>query len=370
MRKFHHWFRSFALVAALLPYRAYSETLSLQSPEISELPSERFTGQIMYIIGSTLMKDYTIAIMDRLMKNAKLPPAIIINKGSTRGIDSFCAGTGLNTPDIVALSRRIRSNELENCRAHGVTDIIEILIGYEAAGVVSRRDDQDYPLTLISMYNALAAELPRDVNDFVPNQNKRWRDVDPNLPNTEIRMIIPVRSLGGRGFMEDRMLQGACRKILEIKTIFGNEDRVKQCIALRQDNRITELDTPYDRNVVQTLATSPAGTLAILPLRFATEHQEFLKIQPLEGVVPNHETVSNREYQFTRPLYFLIKKAHVKNYRKKGLVSGLREFITEVTRESTIGPSGYLAKLGVFSADSDMRDEIRESSLRLSIINR
>lgn len=324
----------------------------------------------MYIIGSTLMKDYTVAIMDRLIKNAKLPPAILVNKGTTRGVEAFCAGTGLNTPDIVALSRRLRSSELEDCRAHGVTDLIEILIGYEAAGIVSRRDNQDYPLTLVSMYKALAAELPRDINDFIPNQNKRWRDVDPNLPNTEIRMIIPVPSLGGRGFMEDRMLQGACRKIIEIKTIFGAEDRVKQCIALRDDNRITELDTPYDRNVVQTLATSPSGTLAIIPLRFATEHQEFLKIQSLEGVVPNHETVSSREYQFTRPLYFLIKKAHIKNYRRKGLVSGLREFITEATREATIGPSGYLAKLGVFSVDAEMRNEIRTASLRLSTIDR
>jgi len=366
-----NWIWSIALVAAFLPFRGHSAPPpSPQPSEVVDLPAERFTGQVMYVIGSTLMRDYTVAIMDRLMKNAKLPPAIIINKGSTRGIETFCSGTGLNTPDIVALSRRLRSTELENCRAHGVTDIIEILIGYEAAGIVSRRDDQDYPLTLVSMYNAIAEELPRDVNDFVPNSNKRWRDVDPDLPNTDIRMIIPVQSLGGRGFMEDRMLQGACRKILEIKTIFGAEDRVKQCIALRKDGRIIELDTPYDRNVVQSLATSPLGTLAIIPLRFATEHQEFLKIQSLEGVVPNHETVSNREYQFTRPLYFLIKKAHIKNYRRKGLVAGLREFITEVTRESTVGPSGYLAKLGVFSADSEVRDEVREASLRLRVINR
>ena len=324
----------------------------------------------MYIMGSTLMKDYTVAVMERLTKNAGLPPALLVNRGTTRGLKAFCAGTGVDTPDVVALSRRMRSVELEECRTHGVKDIIEIQIGYEAAGMVSRRDDQDYPLTLVSMYRAVAAELPRDFNDFVPNTYSRWHEVDASLPNTEIRMIVPVRSLGGRAFLEDRMLQGACRKIIEIKTIFGAETRVKQCIALRDDGRIIELDTPYDRNVVQTLAASPPGTLAAIPLRFATEHQEFLKIQPFDGVIPNYETVSNHHYLFTRPLYFLIKKAHVKNYRRKGLVSGLREFITEVTRETTIGPGGYLAKLGVFPVEAEMRNQIREDSLRLVTIER
>ncbi|CAK0758145.1 phosphate transport system substrate-binding protein [Gammaproteobacteria bacterium] len=338
--------------------------------ESQGLPPERTTGQVMYIIGSTLMKNYTAAVMEHLAKNAGLPPAIIANRGSARGIEAFCAGIGLDTPDIVAVSRRIRSTELDACRAHGVNDIVEILVGYEASGFVSRRDDQDYPLTLNSLYRAIAAELPRDVNDFVLNRYNRWHEVDPNLPNTEIRMIIPVSSLGGRGFMDDRILQGACRGILEIKTIFGAEDRVKQCVSLRSDGRIVELDTPYDRNVVQTLAASPLGTLAVLPLRFATEHQEFLKVQAFDGVVPNYETVSNHRYPFIRYLYFLVKKAHIKNYRGKGMVSGLREFITEVTRESTIGPSGYLSKIGVFPVEEERRNSIREASLRLSIIDR
>ncbi|CAK0779649.1 hypothetical protein CCP3SC15_6760001 [Gammaproteobacteria bacterium] len=220
------------------------------------------------------------------------------------------------------------------------------------------------------MYNAIAAELPKDYNEFLPNHYTRWHEADSSLPNTEIRMAIPVPSLGGRAFLEDRMLQGACRTIPEIKTIFGAENRVKQCIALRSDKRIIELDTPYDRNVVQTLAASPPGTLAVLPLRFATEHQDSLKVQPFDGVIPTTETVSNHEYHFTRPLYFLVKKAHIKNYWGKGLVSGLREFITEITRESTIGPGSYLAQLGVFPIEEKRRNQIREASLRLTIIDR
>ncbi len=334
-----------------------------------EVPPDRESGQVLYIVGSTLMQDYTTAVMEHLEKNAALPPAIIVNQGSTRGIDLFCAGLGLDTPDILAISRKVHSSELNTCYEHGVTDIIEIQVGYEASVVVSRRDDQDYPLDLVSLYRAVAATLPTGNGDFVSNHATRWHEVDNTLPDTAIRFILPVRSLGGHAFFEDKILQGACRNIPEIRSIFDASQRVKQCIAMRNDGRILEMDTPYNRNVVQTLASSPHGTLAILPLRFATEHQEFLKIQALGGVIADYETVSNHQYTFTRPLYFLVKKAHIKNYRGRGLVSGLREFITEVTREPAIGPSGYLSKMGVFPMDSAIRSKIRETSLRLDTLD-
>lgn len=370
--KFYSWVITMVMVfTPLLGQTAESISAVPKKPKEPQiLPPERLTGNVMYIIGSTLMKEYTLAITDRLTKNAGLPPAMVVTKGTTRGIDAFCSGTGIDTPDVVALSRRMRSSELENCFANGVTDIIEIPVGFEAAGFVSRRDDQDYPLTLTSLYKAVAAELPKDFNDFIPNTYSKWNEIDPKMPNTEIRMIVPVRSLGGRGFIEDRILQGACRKIKEISTIFDADMRVKQCINMRDDGRVIELDTPYDRNVTQTLASSPPGTLAMIPLRFATEHQEFLKIQAFDGVIPNHETVAQRQYPFTRPLYYLVKRAHIKNYRKRGLVYGLREFITEVTRETTFGPSGYLSKLGIFPLDPEIRNLVRISSLRLYNISR
>lgn len=333
------------------------------------LPPERASGKIMYIIGSTLMKDYTDAVMERLSKNAKIPPAFTINKGSSRGMEVFCDGIGINTPDIVAISRRMKAMELEDCRANGVNDIVEIQIGYEATGLVSRRDDQDYPLTLTTLYKAVAREIPKGL--FVPNEYKLWSDIDSKFPKTEIRLIISAPGLGGRAFFEDRMLQGACREFKEIKGISDAKDRVKQCITLHKDGRIVELDVPYDTNVVNALTTAPKmGTLAVVPLRFATEHLDVLKVQPVDGVFPNSKTVADHSYHLTRPLYYLIKKAHIKNYYKQGLVSGLREFITEITRETTIGQDGYLTKMGVFTMEDEHRNQVRAASLRLETIDR
>ena len=176
-----------AYTSALLP--AYADDPLADPPDPSDQSDQstsaqpeqpalvRNSGQVMYIIGSTLMKDYTTAILDQLSKNSNIPPAIVVSRGTTRGVQAFCSGTGLDTPDIVTMSRRMRMSEIDDCRAHGVNDIIEIQVGYEANGIVSNRNDQLYPLTLVSLYRSVAAELPVGMNDFVPNKYTRWHDV-------------------------------------------------------------------------------------------------------------------------------------------------------------------------------------------------
>lgn len=335
------------------------------APDDAGTTPERTDGSRMFIIGSTLMAPYIKDVIEHLSTNAGIPAAIMVNKGSARGVDAFCSGIGIQYPDVVAVSRRIRSVELDRCQANGVTDVMEIQVGYAATAIISRADDQTYPLTLNSLYRAIARELPEG-SDFHLNTKTKWKDVDSRLPDTDIRFIVATPALGGRGFMEDRMLQQACRGIFEIKAIFNAEDRVKQCITLRDDGRIIELDAPYEQNVLKALQTSPPGTLAVVPTNFATSHLDVEKIQPLEGILPTEQTIADGSYDFVRPLYFYVKKAHVKNYLGQGPVAGLREFITEVTRESSVGPNGYMVTRGIFPMHDEMRASVRASALRLT----
>lgn len=360
------WMRGLLLATLTgIAGQAMAAGSTAESVETQHLGSLRANGQVIYIIGSKLMQPFAEAVMERLGTNAGLPPAIMANEGSARGIEVFCEGLGLQYPDVVAVSRRIRGNELDLCQSNGLTDILEIQIGYEATAIVSRADDQTYPLTLNAFYQAIARELPEGF-DFNLNRYSRWSQVDSSLPDTEIRFVIPSPALGGRAFLEDQMLQRACRGIFEIKSIFNADERVRQCISLREDGRIVELDKPYEENVLQQLQSSPPGTLAVVPMRFATTHLDVEKIQPLGGVLPTTESVADHSYQFVRPLYFYVKKAHIKNYLGEGPVNGLREFITEVTRETTIGPDGYLAKIGVFPMAEQKRQKVRQTNLELS----
>ncbi|MEI6413205.1 MAG: substrate-binding domain-containing protein [Pseudomonadota bacterium] len=340
-----------------------------KSAPAAPLSESRKAGNVVSIIGSTLVAAYAKALSEHLSAQTGLPPAEMHNEGTTRGIKGFCAGVGIEYPDVLASSRKMRTPEFNDCIEHGAKDLLEIMIGYDAAVLVSRIDDETYDLKLGSIYKAVAAEYPEGY-EFQPNHYATWNQLDPNLPNTEIRLVLPTPNLGGRGFFEDFVLQSACRKISGIKAIFSADDRIKQCVNLRKDGRIVELDTPYDANVMNYLSKAPRGTMAFMPMRFAKEHPDVFKLQPINGVMPSAEDVSKHRYQFVRYLYFYVKKDHMKDYHGKGLVKGLREFVTEVTREETLGPDGYLSKLGLIPMPEERRRIVRDNSLLLTPMER
>ena len=43
----------------------------------------------------------------------------------------FCAGVGAEHPDLTNASRAIKKSEFEMCQKNGVTDIIEIKVGFD-----------------------------------------------------------------------------------------------------------------------------------------------------------------------------------------------------------------------------------------------
>ncbi len=55
----------------------------------------------------------------------------MVSTGSGGGLKLFCAGIGVAHPDIGNSSRRIKASEIKNCAQNGVSDIIEVKIGYD-----------------------------------------------------------------------------------------------------------------------------------------------------------------------------------------------------------------------------------------------
>jgi len=328
----------------------------------------------MSITGSTFVAPYVQAVLDKLVANRLIAPAKTSFGGTGAGVARFCESPGAGEPDVVAMSRRIRASEVETCKENGVTDIIEIQIGLSALVLVARKDDVDYDLTLDEFYHAVAAEIPHE-GEFVTNKSATWRAVDKKvvekrLPDAPINVLVPFAGLGSRGFFEDRFLEAACRKIPDIKGIFSGEERRKQCVGLRNDGKIGTINIPYDKNLREAMIKAPKGTVAIAPLNMAEAISDVVKILPLDGVMPTHATIGDRTYPYVRPLYVYIDRSAVKNYKGEGPVAGLREFITELTREQTIGPGGYLANEGLVPLTASRRAAVRESALHLHLLDR
>ena len=56
---------------------------------------------------------------------------------------------------------------------------------------------------------------------------------------------------------------------------------------------------------------------------------------------PTFETIADKIYPVSRPLFFYVKNAHV------GVIPGIKEFVAELTSESATGEDGYLADKGL-----------------------
>lgn len=332
-------------------------------------PTPARADEVIKAVGSTFVSPFLKTVFDKLVEGGVILPPKQDYRGTERGLAAFCQSPAPDSASVVAMSRRMRNAEFERCQANGVAEIVEIQLGSNTLALVANRKDADYELSLRNLYDAVAREVPQG-DEFVVNPAKRWKDVNEHLADAPIRVVIPAKGLGSRGFFEDRFLQAACRGIPEIKGIFSAESRVKQCIGMRNDQVLLEVGVPYDQSVRTAMANAAPGTIAVLPYNMAVAMADVVKVLPLDGVLPSPTTVAARTYPFNRPLFVYVKKAHVKDYRGRGPVAGLRELITELTRERTIGPDGYLVVEGVVPLAEDHRAQVRNRALRLATMER
>ncbi|MGE0716254.1 MAG: PstS family phosphate ABC transporter substrate-binding protein [Alphaproteobacteria bacterium] len=321
------------------------------------------------IVGSTYLEPFVRRVAEQLVAAKVIAPPDFLFRGTTPGLHAFCKSAAADTPSVAAMSRRMRSQELEECQSRQVGDIIEIQFGYGALVLANRRSDPDMALTLNAVYGAIAHEVPLD-DELVPNPNRTWHDVDDRLPALPIRFALAAEGLGARGFFEDRFLQGACRDIPQIRRIFSAEFRVKQCVGLRRDGVLVEIGIPFLENARKTMAEAAPGTVAVLPSNVASSLGDLVKVLPLDGVMPSAETIASRDYPFVRPLFVYVKRAHVRDHRGSGPIAGLRELITEFTSEEAIGPDGYLAREGLMAQDARQREAVRRQARRLTAMER
>ena len=353
-----------------MTWRLWRQAVALIAVSVLPFASPARAERDMVIVGSTFLAPFVQSVIDNLVTRRVIAPPKTEFAGTGRGVSDFCrTKEPFAAPDVVAMSRRMRSAELDLCRDHNGDEVIEIQLGLSALVLVARRDDADFDISLTNFWRSVVAELPNDI-EFTPNRLATWNAVEDDLPAQPIRVLIPAAGLGSRGFFEDRFLEAACRNIFEIKTIFIASERVKQCITLRRDGRIGEIGIPYDKNLREAMIAAPKGTVAVAPLNMAKEMLDVVKVLPFDGVAPTQESIANRQYAFVRPLFVYVQRANVKNYNGDGPVRGLRELITELTRERTIGPDGYLVKEGLEPLTPAKRKAVRDAALRLEVVER
>ena len=302
------------------------------------------------ISGSSTVLPYATIVSELFAENFDFPAPVVEGGGSGAGRKKLCEGVGETTIDIANSSSRISQSDIDLCNANGVTDIMEVRIGYDGIVFASKVDGPEFAFAPADWYSALAAEVAKD-GALVANTNKSWADVNAALPAQDILAFIPGTKHGTREVFDVKVIEAGCKDTgafdLFLAKAEGADEKEKEsnakkaCLNLRTDGVSVDIDGDYTETLARLDANPNA--IGVFGLSFYQNNTDKLRVATMSGVVPSTESIASGEYPVSRPLYFYVKKQHI------GVIPGLKEYIEFFVSDDVAGPDGPLAAYGLVS---------------------
>ncbi len=306
------------------------------------------------VVGSSTVFPYSQAVAEQFAGMSGMKAPVVESTGTGGGMQIFCDGIGPDFADMTGASRAMTQSEYEKCTGNGVDNITEIYFGSDGLSIAHSVDGPEFGLTEAQIFQALASEVEVD-GEIVANPFKKWNEIDPALPDAVITAFGPPPTSGTRDAFVELVMQDGCNEFETIAALEeSDEDRWEEvCSRMRQDGPFIEAGE-NDNLIVQRLQADP-NSIGIFGYSFLFENQDTLRAVPINGVLPNAETIADGSYPVARPLFIYLKNAH------RGVIPGLEEFATSYVAEETIGPDGLLSERGLIPlADAD-REAVREA---------
>lgn len=317
----------------------------------------------IYIVGSSTVYPFATVVAERFGRNSNFRTPKVEATGSGGGLKLFCDGIGINFPDVTNASRRIKPSEMSACAANGVSDIIEIKVGYDGIVVANAVAAPEFELGRRDLYLALARHVPGPVRGkMTPNPYVLWSDIRPGLPRTRIEVLGPPPTSGTRDVLAELVMESGCDAEAWIRDLRATDPvRYRDlCHTLREDGAFVEAGE-NDNLIVQKLEANPRA-VGIFGFSFLDQNGDKVKGAPIDGIEPSFDVIADYTYPVSRPLYFYVKKAHV------DVIPGLRSFLTELTSERAWGDDGYLSYRGLIPMPLEERQAVAEKVRELTPI--
>ncbi|MBL6969930.1 MAG: substrate-binding domain-containing protein [Campylobacterales bacterium] len=308
------------------------------------------------IVGSSTVYPFSSAVAEELGATTNYPTPVVESTGSGGGMKLFCAGNGMDTPDITNASRRMKAKELQTCFDNGVKDITEAVIGFDGIAFAQAKSNKPFSVTKKQLLLAVAKEVPsKDGKSLIANPYKKWSDIDASLPNREIIIYGPPKSSGTRDAFEDMILKGQTKKMSVYTDIYkktGNKT-YKKYKLIRTDG--VYVPSGENDNLIVSKLDKNRDAFGIFGYSFLMENEDKVQGAKINGIVPNPATISSGEYPISRSLFFYIKNSHAPK------VPAMNKYVEMFMSENMIGTDGILGEIGLIALPDARREAIRNS---------
>ena len=304
------------------------------------------------IVGSSTVFPFAAVVAEEFGKTTDNKTPVVESTGSGGGLKLFCAGVGVDYPDITNASRRIKLSEVDRCAENGVTDITEVKFGFDGIVLANSKAIEPFSITLQQLFLALAKDVPSD-GGMVANPNQTWADVDASLPAVKIEVLGPPPTSGTRDAFVELAMEGGCKTFPDIEALKKRDKKAYKvlCHSIREDGAFVEAGE-NDNLIVQKLKANPSA-LGIFGYSFLDQNRDKVQGSTINGIAPDFDTIADGSYPVSRSMYFYVKKAHV------GVIPGIEEYIATFTDEDAWGPYGYLADKGLIPLPDADREAMR-----------
>ncbi|TCD05103.1 phosphate ABC transporter substrate-binding protein [Erythrobacteraceae bacterium CFH 75059] len=293
------------------------------------------TRDTIRVVGSSTVLPFAKAVAQEFARsNPGFKSPIIESTGTGAGFALFCRGLGPDTPDITNASRRIKPSEFQTCQNNGVTDVVEVKVGYDGLVLASAVNGITMNLTPELVYRALAARPYGQ-----PQTATTWADVDPSLPAQRILVYGPPSTSGTRDSFNELVMEAGCNAnpAMEALADSNAEEHDRICTEIRTDGAFVE-QGEQDNLILQKIESNPQ-TVGIFGFSYLEENLDRVKALPMNGVTANVENIASGDYLGARPMFIYIKRAHA------DAIPGLREFVAAWV--ANWGRDGLLAQRGL-----------------------
>jgi phosphate transport system substrate-binding protein len=283
------------------------------------------------IVGSSTVYPFATLVAEKMASEGMKAP-VIESTGSGGGHKLFCAGVGVEHPDITNSSRAQKDSEFNLCQDGGVTDIIEVRVGNDGIAFAYAADYEwkytngatmkgGIDLSKEEIWQAMARD-----NADAPTT---WYEIDKRLPKVEISIMAPPPTSGTRDAFDSLVMKKGCVKDMLVAD--------GECTAYREDGHVIE-GGENDELYVEHI-TKEQGAFGIFGYSFVSNNSDKVKASMINSVEISMEGIQDYSYPIARPLFFYIKKAHI------GVIPGLMDYVNEfVSEEAT---EGYLLDAGL-----------------------
>ena len=292
------------------------------------------------IVGSSTVYPFSTIVAEKFGQVSGFKTPVIESTGTGGGMKLFCAGVGVEHPDVTNASRAMKSKEAKMCEENGVT-FQEFVVGNDGLAFASSINAEPMNITIAHIAAALAAEL-----DGAPNTMTTWDQVDAyvaskggeflDLPNRPISVMIPPPTSGTRDAMGSLFMKAGWKAL-------GFDDKGYKNI--REDGRAIEMGE-NDNLIVEKLV-GDEQMFGIFGYSFFDTNRDKVQSSDINGVQLTFENIASYEYPGARPLFFYVKKEHM------GVIPGMKEFIDEFVSEKAMGMDGYLFPAGLVPLSED-----------------